>query len=480
MQRALLALLFLSSALFAQPPRGPFTVFETGSYARMSDLHVTLRSADTADVFYASQNTVYHLAVTLQDGQMFAGPQELAMEGQNWTRQICDAVWTGADWAVLVYDTTAEFNRTLIYRGLDTPGDGEIVAADRTRPTGLPYSEGSYNYSLHLAPRVGGGFVAAWLNAWEYVVTQGGAREAGVSWLGMDYPPDTAAVRIGHDDFGRDYDAMLIRSVRADSVLACGISTLDSTAMLRHLSPFFEPPSVWNREYACWAPHPVGFLATPGGRLFVLANADSARLMELRNETSLLRQTTRGVPHSFAGDRNYGMAWLSGGATELYVMRVDTSGGMFYLPGLLATPRSGFHLGESTLGMATDGFLASVWLENGVQDTSRVQLRIISLSPYAILDAGSSFIPHPSSFILSSSPNPFNGTLRIEYTLPHAGPLELSIYNVLGQKIEQLISGPQIAGSHTLMWTPQCGTGIYFVMLKSADAVRTSKVVYLK
>ena len=59
----------------------------------------------------------------------------------------------------------------------------------------------------------------------------------------------------------------------------------------------------------------------------------------------------------------------------------------------------------------------------------------------------------PTDFVLAQNyPNPFNGSTIISFTLPQTGPVELSVYNGLGQRVASLVSGMRTAGNYTLHW----------------------------
>lgn len=83
-------------------------------------------------------------------------------------------------------------------------------------------------------------------------------------------------------------------------------------------------------------------------------------------------------------------------------------------------------------------------------------------------------------------PNPFNATTRLRYTLPVAGEVRVSVFDLLGREVALLQQGQRTAGQHSILWnsdsplTGSVASGVYFVQLKTAAGVRTERVVLLK
>jgi len=91
------------------------------------------------------------------------------------------------------------------------------------------------------------------------------------------------------------------------------------------------------------------------------------------------------------------------------------------------------------------------------------------------------------TFAASNYPNPFNPVTTIKYSLPKAGHLQLSIYNVRGQLVKTLINGPRPAGANqTIIWdgTDNLGSavasGVYFYEARAGGDVRIGKITLLK
>ncbi|RLC56818.1 MAG: hypothetical protein DRH89_04855 [Candidatus Cloacimonadota bacterium] len=83
-------------------------------------------------------------------------------------------------------------------------------------------------------------------------------------------------------------------------------------------------------------------------------------------------------------------------------------------------------------------------------------------------------------------PNPFNPTTTISFSLPNEQEIELTIYNIKGQKVKQLINGQLTAGQHSMIWDGKdtndksVGSGIYFYKLKTGNDVLTRKMLMMK
>ncbi len=87
----------------------------------------------------------------------------------------------------------------------------------------------------------------------------------------------------------------------------------------------------------------------------------------------------------------------------------------------------------------------------------------------------------PSSITISAYPNPFNASTTISYDLPEKADISLEVYDVLGRKIETLISTTQPAGHHQAVWhAGDLPSGVYFYKLTTGEHTRTEKMVLMK
>jgi hypothetical protein len=91
------------------------------------------------------------------------------------------------------------------------------------------------------------------------------------------------------------------------------------------------------------------------------------------------------------------------------------------------------------------------------------------------------------TFQTSNYPNPFNPSTTIKYSLPSAGHLKLSVYNVRGQLVKTLIDGVRPAGAdQTVVWDgtddrgSSAASGVYFYEARALGDVRIGKTTLLK
>ncbi len=86
-----------------------------------------------------------------------------------------------------------------------------------------------------------------------------------------------------------------------------------------------------------------------------------------------------------------------------------------------------------------------------------------------------------SASLMQNYPNPFNPSTNITFDLNKSSIVNLTIYNILGQKIQTLINGFKSPGRYSVLWKADSfPSGIYFYRLKTNDKFFTKKMILLK
>jgi len=83
-------------------------------------------------------------------------------------------------------------------------------------------------------------------------------------------------------------------------------------------------------------------------------------------------------------------------------------------------------------------------------------------------------------------PNPFNPITNIDFMLEKDSKCAIKIYNIKGKLVKQLVNNVYKAGKHNVVWDggdideKPCGTGVYFIIMKTGDYQSIKKVMILK
>lgn len=95
--------------------------------------------------------------------------------------------------------------------------------------------------------------------------------------------------------------------------------------------------------------------------------------------------------------------------------------------------------------------------------------------------------PVPKDYTLSQNyPNPFNVRTLIQFNLRRSGKIELSIFNLRGERVKTLLDTFTTAGIHRLDWDGTDGvgrvlpSGVYIYRLKATDFSEAKKMILLK
>lgn len=93
----------------------------------------------------------------------------------------------------------------------------------------------------------------------------------------------------------------------------------------------------------------------------------------------------------------------------------------------------------------------------------------------------------PGSYSLGQNyPNPFNPTTSMKFTIPKAGMVNFTIYNILGQEVRTLIRESMSAGLHEVVFDgrnnfgEQLASGVYVYQIHSENFVMARKMALTK
>ena len=93
----------------------------------------------------------------------------------------------------------------------------------------------------------------------------------------------------------------------------------------------------------------------------------------------------------------------------------------------------------------------------------------------------------PDEFVLAQNyPNPFNPNTNIDFSLSEESNVKLSVYDLSGKLIKEIINTPMREGNHSLIWDGKdanglgVGAGVYIYNLSTDKFEQSKKMILLK
>ncbi len=190
------------------------------------------------------------------------------------------------------------------------------------------------------------------------------------------------------------------------------------------------------------------------------------------------------------------------------VARNDSSGLKFYVDGNLVATRDPTPYNSSLTNTAVfriashsydqdpnfmfEGIVDELELFNRVLTPAEVQLiwaadSLGKCKPPAVSVNEDQTGRLPQQFLLEQNyPNPFNPVTKIKYGLPKGSFVSITVYDILGRKVKNLVNSSQEAGYKTVIWDGNneygkpVSAGIYLYQIRAGDFVQTRKMLFIK
>jgi uncharacterized delta-60 repeat protein len=137
----------------------------------------------------------------------------------------------------------------------------------------------------------------------------------------------------------------------------------------------------------------------------------------------------------------------------------------------------------SSIVMGADGYLYAAGYSTGSR--SGQDLTVLSLGPDLGVEERDRRTARSQLIEMSVSPIPTSSGLKIHYTLPEAAQVKLSVYDVSGRLIKNLVNTREESGSKIALWDRKNSEGLaaapgtYFVRLEASGVCVSRKCVLL-
>ena len=174
-----------------------------------------------------------------------------------------------------------------------------------------------------------------------------------------------------------------------------------------------------------------------------------------------------------------GTSWsLSGGDKYAYIDQRDST--MDWTHYVVAEQAPDDATGISVRARFTSNPTGTAWF-----DDFEVKKMVVSTA-LKVEDDVARIVPQKFE-LLQNYPNPFNPETTIEFRVPYTGWINLTVYNLLGQKVQTLVNGVHEQGQFRTVWNGKnemnqlVSTGIYIYTLTTDNNTRiTNKMLLLR
>jgi len=134
-------------------------------------------------------------------------------------------------------------------------------------------------------------------------------------------------------------------------------------------------------------------------------------------------------------------------------------------------------------GLYTVTFIATDFGEPALADTEKTAITVTDVVRVAG-DEGE--LEAPAQYLAQNRSNPFCTSTAISYSLRKAGPVTVSVYDIRGALVRELVNETVAAGVHRVIWDgrdgrgSKVGSGIYFCRLAAGEFSETRRMVLLR
>jgi len=171
---------------------------------------------------------------------------------------------------------------------------------------------------------------------------------------------------------------------------------------------------------------------------------------------------------------------------EARVVDEFTTGYWCYFDGELLGGSPIYDAGSDRMSAGRYGFFAFQQDADGIAGYFD-NLTMNKLDPIVSVKDDQEILSTPTDFALNQNyPNPFNPTTNISYQINSPNHVSLVIYDILGNKVKELVSETQSAGYYNVTWNglndfgSMVNSGFYVYTLRSGQLLESRKMILMK
>ena len=202
-------------------------------------------------------------------------------------------------------------------------------------------------------------------------------------------------------------------------------------------------------------------------------------------------QSALHTPSSYGATINHGGQYISNAITQfnVYTLEWTSEQMIFSVNGYIHYTYNPDTQNSETWPFDSPQYLLmNIAIEPSIASSfteTEMELDYVRVYETSILSSQAETVPNDFN-VIQNNPNPFNPVTTLRYKLPRESFVNITIYNMLGNLVNNLVSQKQIAGYKSVQWnaTNNKGqpipSGVYLYTIQAGEFRQTKKMVLLK
>jgi len=202
-------------------------------------------------------------------------------------------------------------------------------------------------------------------------------------------------------------------------------------------------------------------------------------------------QSALRTPSSYGATINHGGQYISNATTQfnVYTLEWTSEQMIFSVNGYVHyTYNPDIQNSETWPFDSPQYLLMNIAIETSIASSfteTEMELDYVRVYEASILSSQAETVPNDFN-VIQNNPNPFNPVTTLRYKLPRESFVNITIYNMLGNLVNNLVSQKQIAGYKSVQWNATnnqgqpVSAGVYFYTIQAGEYRQTKKMILLK
>ena len=202
-------------------------------------------------------------------------------------------------------------------------------------------------------------------------------------------------------------------------------------------------------------------------------------------------QSALHTPSSYGATINHGGQYIADATTQfnVYTLEWTSEQMIFSVNGYVHyTYNPDIQNSETWPFDSPQYLLMNIAIETSISSSfteTKMELDYVRVYEASILSSQAETVPNDFN-VIQNNPNPFNPVTTLRYKLPRESFVNITIYNMLGNLVNNLVSQKQIAGYKSVQWNAtndrneSVSAGLYLYTIQAGEFRQTKKMVLIK